>query len=129
MVRRLATAIIRADEDLGPAAAGWASTDLLGVTRNRSLEAHLADHGITRAWGKGNVGEDPAGARHTITPDVDVLRIDRVDGRGRRAPLGTWSSFANHGTVVKSTFTYYNGDHHAADRGCHPPITRRSRTS
>ena len=114
MVRRLAAAIIRADEDLGPAAAGWASTDLLGVTRNRSVEAHLADHGLSRARGKGQVGDDPAGPRRTITPDVDVLRIDRVDGRGRRTPLGTWSSFANHGTVVKATFNHYTGDHQAA---------------
>ena len=67
MVRRLATAIVRADEDLGPAAAGWGSTDLLGVTRNRSLEAHLADHGLSLARGKGKVGDDPAGYRHTIT--------------------------------------------------------------
>jgi neutral ceramidase len=114
MVRQLAAAIIRADKDLGPAAAGWASTDLLRVTRNRSLEAHLADHGLSLARGKGKVGDDPAGYRHTITPDVDVLRIDRIGHGGRRTPLGTWSSFANHGTVVKATFTYYNGDHHAA---------------
>ena len=127
MVRRLATAIIRADEDLGPAAAGWGSTRLLGVTRNRSLEAHLADHGIARAWGEGSVGEDPAGARHTITPDVDVLRIDRVNGRGRRTPLGTWASFANHGTVIKATFTYYNGDHHAAaERVVEAALRRRA---
>src|SRR3954468_16091717 len=46
MVRQLVTAITRADDDLGPARAGWGATTLLGITQNRSLEAHLADHGI-----------------------------------------------------------------------------------
>ena len=27
--------------------------------------------------------------------------------------LGAWSTFANHGTVNRSTFGYYNADHHA----------------
>ncbi len=26
-------------------------------------------------------------------------------------PVGAWAVFANHGTVNKSTFQYYNGDH------------------
>ena len=36
--------------------------------------------------------------------------MDRLSG-GRRVPLGAWSTFANHGTVNHSTFTYYNADH------------------
>jgi hypothetical protein len=43
MVHRLAQAIRRADADLAPAVAGWRHTELLGVTQNRSLEAHLDD--------------------------------------------------------------------------------------
>jgi neutral ceramidase len=46
MVHRLALAIERADDDLRPARAGWGHTLLLGLTQNRSLEAHLADHGL-----------------------------------------------------------------------------------
>jgi neutral ceramidase len=113
LVRRLATAIRRADRDLGPASAGWGSTRLLGVTQNRSIEAHLADHGIIRDFGQGGVGLDPLGYAHTIDPAVDVLRVDKIRG-GRQIPIGIWSTFADHGTVVKPTFNYYNGDHHAA---------------
>ena len=29
-------------------------------------------------------------------------------------PIGIWSTFANHGTVVKAEFSYYNADHHGA---------------
>jgi neutral ceramidase len=127
VVRQLATAVARADDDLGPAVAGWASTRLHGVTRNRSLEAHLADHGLAREPGAGRVRDDPRGPRHTITPDVDVLRVDRLGRRGRRTPLGMWSAFANHGTVVKATFPFYNGDHHAAaERVAEAALRRRA---
>ncbi len=113
LVRRLATAIRRADKDVGPAEAGWGSTRLLHVTENRSIEAHLADHGVDVEFGQGDASMDPKGYSHTIDPDVNVLRVDKLEG-GRRVPIGTWSTFADHGTVVKPTFTYYNADHHAA---------------
>jgi hypothetical protein len=113
MVRRLALAIRRADANLRPAAAAWARTRLRGLTANRSLEAHLADHGIERPPGAGAASEDPGGPAHTVDTSVDVLRVDRAVG-GRRVPLGAWAVFANHGTVDKATFPYYNGDHVAA---------------
>src|SRR3954466_14889403 len=37
LVERIALAIVRADDGLGPARAGWGSASLLGVTDNRSL--------------------------------------------------------------------------------------------
>ena len=143
LVRRLALAIRRADADLAPAAAAWGVTDLLGVTKNRSIEAHLADHGIIREYGHGRVEEDPAGYEHTIDPDVSVLRVDRLVKRSggcprprprprrvpvftgavrpcsrgsqtRRVPLGGWSTFANHGTVNPAEYQVYNQDHHAS---------------
>ena len=42
LVDRIALAIARADDDLGPARAGWGHATLEGVTDNRSVEAHLA---------------------------------------------------------------------------------------
>src|SRR3954467_6662571 len=58
MVRQLATAIRRADDNLGPATAGWGERALTNVTRNRSIEAHLADHGIVERAGSGNATQD-----------------------------------------------------------------------
>jgi len=113
LVRQITASIRRADGDLGPAAAGWGETKLFGVTQNRSIEAHLADHGLELGFGEGSAGLDPLGERHSIDPTVDVLRIDKLDG-ARRVPIGMWATFANHGTVVKATFPYYNADHHAA---------------
>ena len=119
MTRQLALAIRRANADLRPGAEGWGATELLGVTENRSLGAHLADHGITNAGPNGgSVSEDPGGYADTIDPRVNVLRVDqfrrvRVHGRWvtRRVPVGMFSTFANHGTVDHANFRYYAGDH------------------
>jgi neutral ceramidase len=113
LVRRITEAIRRADADLGPAAAGWGSAELHGLTMNRSIEAHLANHGMSLERGQGAAEQDPEGVAHTIDPRVNVLRVDKlVDGR--QVPIGGWSTFADHGTVTKSSFQYYNQDHHAS---------------
>ena len=113
MVRQLARSIARADDDLSPGKVGWGSTQLLHLTENRSIEAHLADHGITVPYGEGTVAMDPNGYVHTIDPEVNVLRVDKKI-HGRDVPVGMWSTFANHGTVNGYQFTFYNEDHHGA---------------
>ena len=109
-VRQLVTAITRADDNLGPGRVGWATTQLVGLTANRSLEAHLRDHGIVKAFGTGKVSDDPKGYIDTIDPEVQVLRVDK-DGVG---PVGIWSTFADHGTVNKFQYGVYNADHHGS---------------
>jgi neutral ceramidase len=119
MTRQLALAIRRANADLRPGAEGWGATELLGVTENRSLGAHLADYGVTNAGPNGGtVSEDPGGYADTIDPRVNVLRVDqyrRVKTHGRwvtrRVPVGAFSTFANHGTVDHANFRYYAADH------------------
>src|SRR5436305_8490042 len=113
MVKQLASAIRRADADLAPAEAGWGFQQILGLTANRSIEAHLADFGIQVPLGQGSVFMDPGGYPDTIDPEVNVLRVDQVK-RGKHLPIGMWSTFADHGTVNKYTFHYYNEDHHGA---------------
>jgi hypothetical protein len=124
LVNQIAAAIRAADDDLAPAVAGWGGERLTGVTRNRSVEAHLADHGIVLEPGAGSAARDPEGADHTIAPDVDVLRVDKVR-RHRRIPIGAWSQFADHGTVVKSIFQAYSGDHHASAHRVFEAAVRR----
>ena len=111
MVRQLALAIRRADQNLGPGKVGWGHVYIDNLTQNRSIEAHLADHGIHLQPGNGNPSMDPDGVNHTIDPNASVLRVDKTIG-GRDVPVGMWASFANHGTVNKFQFTYYNEDHH-----------------
>jgi neutral ceramidase len=127
MVRRLALAIRRANADLGPASAGWGEVNIDNLTQNRSIEAHLYDHGIHLGYGKGKPSMDPDGRLHTIDRQGNVLRVDRVRGR-RRFPIGIWSTFANHGTVNRFQFNFYNEDHHgAATKGVERALRRRGR--
>ncbi|MEA2125545.1 MAG: neutral ceramidase, partial [Solirubrobacteraceae bacterium] len=115
LVNQIAAAVRRADADRGPAAAAWGHARLVGLTQNRSIEAHLANHGIKLAYGKGSPDMDPAGPVHTIDTNVDVLRVDKLRRHGKRCvPIGAWSNFADHGTVVHSEFQAYSGDHHAS---------------
>ena len=125
MTRQLAAAIRRADDDLAPGALGWGETILLGVTRNRSVEAHLAEHGIIVARGQGSPEQDPEGPVDTIDPEVHVLRVDKLI-RGRRVPVGTFSSFANHGTVVGPDSPYFSADHHGSAQRYLERALRRS---
>ncbi|MDX6665920.1 MAG: neutral ceramidase, partial [Solirubrobacteraceae bacterium] len=78
MVRQVRRAIVRADDNRKPAKLGWGQTTLLGVTANRSLEAHLADYGFDLPRGTGTVAMDPHGYAGTIDPAVNVLRVDQV---------------------------------------------------
>ncbi|MEX2194159.1 MAG: neutral/alkaline non-lysosomal ceramidase N-terminal domain-containing protein [Thermoleophilaceae bacterium] len=128
LVRQISAAIRRAEDDLAPAAAGWGEARITGLTRNRSVEAHLADHGIIEPRGDGSPEQDPDGPLHTIDPNVDVLRVDKLvrrRGRTRRVPIGAWSNFANHGTVTKAVFEAYNGDHHASAKRVFEQKVRR----
>src|SRR4051794_17742151 len=111
LVERIALAILRADDDLGPARAGWGSARRLAGPDTRGREARLAGHGRAQPYGTGRLAQDPGGYAHTIDPEVDVLRVDRVVKR-RRIPLGAWLDFADHGTINPYQFGVYNGDHH-----------------
>jgi neutral ceramidase len=112
-VRQLAKGIRRANSDLGPGKVGWGEVQITNLTKNRSLEAHLYDHGIHEAYGEGRASQDPKGRLHTLDPQANVLRVDKVMG-GRDVPVGMWSTFANHGTVNHFQFTFYNEDHHGS---------------
>ncbi len=127
MVGRLALAIRRANANLSRGAIGWGQVSIDNLTQNRSIEAHLYDHGIHLPYGKGSASLDPDGFLHTIDHEGHVLRVDKYIGK-RRVPVGIWSTFANHGTVNKFQFTYYNEDHHgAATHGVEGALRRRYR--
>jgi neutral ceramidase len=127
MVQRLALAIRRANANVGPGAVGWGLANIDDITANRSIEAHLANYGIHVAYGQGNADMDPLGRLNTIDRQGNVLRVDKFIGR-RRVPVGVWSTFANHGTVNKFQFTYYNEDHHgAATYGVETALRRKGR--
>ena len=78
LLTQIAKAIERADEDLAPAAAGWGSERIVGLTRNRSLEAHLNNHGIVHSYGQGKPDDSPDIEGQSMMPDSPTDNDDRV---------------------------------------------------
>jgi len=129
LIHRIALALRRADQNLGPAVAGWSDQRLLGVSENRSLEAHLANFGLNVPNHQGHAAQDPGGYPDTIDPALPVLRVDKlVNGRGRvvQVPIGAWTDFANHGTNVRHTFAAYGGDHQGVAERLFEAAVRRA---
>lgn len=94
-LEQLARAIRRAHASRVPVKAAWASQRVYDVNRNRSIEAHLADHGMDLFYGEGDPTDDPLGAEHARDTRLRMLRVDRTDGR----PLAGWIHFPVHLTT------------------------------
>lgn len=105
-VEQLAQAIRRADRARVPAKAAWGSTVVRGVARNRSIEAHLANHGQDLTYGQGSASDDPDGEEHTVDDVLRVLRVDRTDGR----PLAAWLEFPVHLTASTPYNTLWDSE-------------------
>lgn len=108
---QIGRAICEADDAKAPAAIAFGSTPLYGLTRNRSIEAHLADHGLDLERGHGSPEMDPEGPSHTIDTSMRAIRIDRCDGTECR-PMGLFANFGIHGTLLKHDNHLYSGDVH-----------------
>ncbi len=94
-VEQLARAIRDAHEALVPARAAWGRRRVLDVNRNRSIEAHLANHGLDLFYGQGDPTDDPLGEEHARDTRLRTLRVDRLDG----TPLAGWIHFPVHLTT------------------------------
>ena len=94
-IEQLAQAIRKAHEGLEPARAAWGRRRVLDVNRNRSIEAHLANHGLDLFYGQGDPTDDPLGEEHARDTRLRMLRVDRADG----TPLAGWIHFPVHLTT------------------------------
>jgi neutral ceramidase len=94
-IEQLARAIRSAHEKLAPARAAWGRRRVLDVNRNRSIEAHLANHGLDLFYGQGDATDDPFGEEHARDTRLRMLRVDRADG----TPLAGWIHFPVHLTT------------------------------
>lgn len=106
-VDQLARAIRTAHEARVPVRAAWGTSERQDINRNRSIEAHLANHGMDLFYGQGHHDDDPHGVEHTRDTTVRVLRIDRADGSG---PLTAWTHFPVHLTTVTPANSLWDAD-------------------
>ena len=114
--RRLAARAARARDPRGarrrvPARAAWGTREVPGVGRNRSIEAHLANHGIEQVYGQGRVEDDPLGVEHTLDTALRVLRVERPTAPRSRPG----SNFPVHLTMSTPAVDVWDADVAAAD--------------
>lgn len=103
---RAAEAVRAADAALRPATAAWAAARLDDANLNRSLEAHLANHGLDLYPGTGEVALDPDGDEHPRETTLRLLRVDDADGE----PLAAWTHFSVHPTTFSPANVYLSAD-------------------
>ena len=126
IVRQIATAIRRADEDLGP------GSRRLGRDQAHGRDREPLDRGAPRrprhrrALRPGLAVRTRGGDPHDRPRGQRPARRQACIGDGD-VPVGIWSTFANHGTVNGYQFTYYNEDHHGAATRAHRGGDPRSR--
>jgi hypothetical protein len=105
-VEQLARAIRKAHADRVPVRAGWGTRRVLDVNRNRSIEAHLANHGFDLFYGQGDATDDPRGEEHARDTRLRILRVDRLDG----TPLAGWIHFPVHLTTSAPDVDIWDSD-------------------
>ena len=130
-VEQLARAIRKAHAERVPVRAAWGTQRVLDVNRNRSIEAHLANHGLDLFYGQGDQTDDPRGAEHSRNTRLRILRVDRLDGR----PLAGWIHFPVHLTTSAPDVDIWDSDlavaatHHlqtaVGAAGLHGPLHER----
>lgn len=155
IVDGVTTAIVEADLRLAPARIGIGQGYILDASVNRTLRAHAGTHtgsppvnfdpcpdpaayeaDLDALGAAGDCdhrianrrlehGED-ANHPHAIDPTVTVIRVDRTDG----LPVGIWSSFAAHGTMVFGDDLRFSGDNQGvAERLIEQAIAERARAA
>lgn len=103
---QVASAIEAADAAREPAVAGWGSAEVESANHNRSLEAHLANHGLDLYPGTGSLELDPEGPAHPRDTTLSLLRVDSESGD----PIAAWAQFAVHPTAFSPHNTLYTAD-------------------
>lgn len=106
VVDQVVDAIRAAVAQLGPATGAWGTARLDDVNRNRSLEAHLANHGLDLYPGTGTPDLDPDGDDHPRDVELRVLRLESPDGR----PIAAWGHFSSHPTTFVPANTTFSSD-------------------
>lgn len=103
LVRQIAGAVIEAHDTRVPAKVALGSTEVWGLTRNRSHDPHTRNRTVTdkrldaqRKW-------------VAINPNLHLLRADRITEQGTE-PLAAAVIFSIHGTGVPQHADEYNAD-------------------
>ena len=112
LVERITAAVTGAATSLRPAVIAWGSDTITGATYNRSFEAFCLNPEVDTLPLCDSVGTKVWQRDSAVDRAFSMLRVDEVLPNGDRAPLGTYSVFALHGTSIPSLNTLLDGDAH-----------------
>ncbi len=104
LVDRIAGAVIEAHDTRGPARLAVGSTEVWGLTRNRSHDPYVQNDTVT------DKRRDPQRKWVAVNPLLHLVRVDRVTDDGGTAPLAAVAVFSIHGTGVSQHAHEYNAD-------------------
>jgi len=103
LVRQIASAVIEAHDTRAPAMVAVGSTEVWGLTRNRSHDPHTQNRTVT------DKRLDPQRKWVAVNPDLHLLRVDRLVDGGTE-PLAAAAVFSVHGTGIPQQVHEYNAD-------------------
>jgi len=103
LANKIAHAVVDACRNRRPAKIATGTTEIYGMTRNRSIEPYLANFEDSGR----DVSRDPLKA---VNPVLTMVRIDLMDDEGNYRPAGAFSSFSIHPTVVPYWNDFYTAD-------------------
>lgn len=104
LVDRIAAAARSAVATRRPARLAFGSAEVWGLTRNRSLAAHVRNETVS------DRGTAPQHKYAAVNPDLHLLRVDAEAADGGTEPLAAMTIFSVHGTGISSKDTSYNAD-------------------
>jgi neutral ceramidase len=104
LVRRIAGAVIEAHDTRGPASVAVGTTEVWGLTRNRSHDPHTHNRTVT------DKRQDPQRKWVAVNPQLHLIRVDRTVEGGATEPLSAAVVFSIHGTGVNQHTADYHAD-------------------
>jgi neutral ceramidase len=104
LVDRIAGAVIEAVASRRPARLAVGSTEVWGLTRNRSLDPHVQNVNVT------DRRQDPQRKYVSVNPLLHLVRVDTEADDGTIEPLSATVVFSVHGTGITQHAHEYNAD-------------------
>jgi neutral ceramidase len=104
LCERIAAGVVEAVESRRPARMAVGSTEVWGLTRNRSLGPHVLNE---------SVDDDRTAAQRayvSVNPHLHLIRTDAVSADGGYEPLAATVVFSVHGTGIPMQSREYNAD-------------------
>ncbi|UZE96057.1 neutral/alkaline non-lysosomal ceramidase N-terminal domain-containing protein [Alkalimarinus alittae] len=101
---QISNAAIEAYQQQRPAKLATGKVDIWGLTRNRSIQAHIENDNVE------NKSITDNRTFHRVNPSLYMVRIDSLNENNEYEPLGAFASFSIHGTALPQQETLFNAD-------------------